>query len=198
MTLSFSKYWPDDMPSHMANYRTNFVEKIWTSLDEELLFSFYREKYQVDFANRELVDKLLKERADYDINWTLYDHLRLSNVFKAHTIRGDYHDRWKPGNDIHFYINVRKPNQFLFAPVMKCTAVQSIDFTHFHDHIEVELSDNFWKARGSVKGKIYEWDIQLQILAQNDGFDTVEDFFSWFNETTATGSKLIHWTKYTY
>jgi len=196
MTLSFSEYWPERMPSNMANYRTDFIEKIWASLDEELLIEFFREKYQVNFNSCSAMEKLLEEKSGYLINWPLYGYLKNNTVFKAHTIREDKSERWKPGAKIHFVINNRQPTRFQFAPVVKCTAVQPVKITCFSDLREVEIAKSLWRAKTTARGKPYEWDLQLQILAQNDGFDSVEDFFAWFNQDFI--GKIIYWTRYTY
>jgi hypothetical protein len=39
-------------------------------------------------------------------------------------------------------------------------------------------------------------DAELKILSVNDGFDSVDDFFEWFNEDFA--GKIIHWTDLKY
>lgn len=36
----------------------------------------------------------------------------------------------------------------------------------------------------------------LNMLAKNDGFDSVEDFFNWFNKDYK--GKIIHWTELRY
>lgn len=99
---------------------------------------------------------------------------------KLHTIRKDSKNRWKAGNDIHFCINVRTKNQFQFAPIVKCISTQ-----------EIEIQDkNVW-----IDGLKCTWD-EIEVLAINDGFDSVDAFFEYFN-TGFTG-KIIHWTNLKY
>ena len=109
---------------------------------------------------------------------------------KLHTIREDKNDRWKVGNEIHFYINCRQPNMFLFAPVLPVVSTQKVEIKW----IGFVSGDRPWVK---VDGKsIYTVD-QIEThkmleLAQNDGFDTVEAFFEYFNEEFK--GKIIHWT----
>jgi hypothetical protein len=116
---------------------------------------------------------------------------------KLHTIREDKNDRWKPGTNIDFFINCRQPNMFRFAPVLPMVSTQEIEIRW------IGLSKEMGEMRPWVRidGKsIYtidqiDKDKMLQ-LANNDGFDTIEDFFAYFNQDF-TG-KLIHWTELKY
>lgn len=107
---------------------------------------------------------------------------------KLHSIREDKSNRWKAGNDIHFVINNRTPERFQFAPVVKCISVQKIEIKHVDD-------DGFPWANPVVyiDGK---WFTEVEILAKNDGFESVDQFFAWFNKDF-TG-KIIHWTDLKY
>lgn len=191
MNLSFAKYWPKRMPKHLAEMRTDFIEKIWSSIPEDQLQEFYKSKYKVDFDDREAMEILLKEKADYPINWPYYDQInKRYKKYKAHTFREDKKDRWGKESDIHFYINTRSTKQFLFAPVIPCKAVQKIQIIH-------SLS-NPGVARIKIDGELYyeghfnrnSW--RLKALAFNDGFESQEDLFHWFNQDFS--GKIIHWT----
>lgn len=101
---------------------------------------------------------------------------------KLHTIREDKTDRWKPGNDIHFVINDRNKNREQFLPTVKCVSTQKIEIIAKPCMVIVD-------------------DIVLSIdatrlLAINDGFTSVAEFFAYFN-TDFTG-KIIHWTNLKY
>ena len=111
-----------------------------------------------------------------------------SNKSKLHTIRVDESNRWKTGMDIHFVINNRTPQRFQFAPVVKCTGDQKIEILY-------SFPDNLLSAfpRVFVDGV---WLPDATQLAINDGFNSVEDFFAWFNKDF-TG-KIIHWTDLRY
>ena len=108
---------------------------------------------------------------------------------KLHTIREDKKERWKPGTKIDFFINCRQKNMFRFAPVLPVVSVQKIEIVYdkvFGKTLYPEiLIDNV---------KLHP--MKLEELAQNDGFDSIEDFFAYFNEDF-TG-KLIHWTDLKY
>lgn len=104
---------------------------------------------------------------------------------KLHTIRIDEKRRWRAGKDIHFFINNRKPNMFMFAPVTKVVSTQSIFMTYFH---ELEISID---SRQLCHAEIDE-------LFKNDGFNNFDDFESYFlsqmNEDKEFSGKIIHWT----
>ena len=120
-----------------------------------------------------------------NIDWELIGSIQT----KIHTIREDAGNRWKAGNDIHMVINNRTKNRLQFAPVMKCVSVQKIEI-HNHDGKGVSLY-SFVKIDGRQLG----WP-EIDKLATNDGFDSVEDFFSWFNKDFK--GKIIHWTDFKY
>lgn len=112
---------------------------------------------------------------------------------KIHTIREDKKNRWKIGTMIHFFINVRQKNMFMFAPVLSVVSTQKFEIIYLENRdlkkTQVWLDDVFclyyrYGDRVIDKG--------LLEFAQNDGFDTIESFFEYFNKDF-TG-KLIHWT----
>lgn len=105
---------------------------------------------------------------------------------KIHTMRDDPGDRWKAGVKIHFVINNRTKKRYQFAPVLPCISTQKVVIKY------------------SKKGKIPKIFIdgrridlfEIAILSQNDGFESINDFFKYFN--TSTTKKLIHWTNKKY
>jgi len=123
---------------------------------------------------------------------------------KDHTIREDKNDRWKPGMDIHMVINNRTKNRFQFVPVVKCKSVQTIeirDITHLSTNVGIVLNfpikDQVFHLRYNVivDGKILGRNAII-VLAIKDGFDSVEDFFAYFNKDFK--GKIIHWTNLKY
>lgn len=103
---------------------------------------------------------------------------------KIHTLRRDIGNHWKAGENIQLVTGLNTPDEFQFAPVLKCQSVQRIEIDYsglissrvpavFMDY---ELADEATVAR----------------LAVNDGFATVEDFFLYFNEDFI--GNLVHWT----
>jgi len=102
---------------------------------------------------------------------------------KVHTIRSGI-GRWRPGMDIHMVINNRTKNRFQFAPTIKCKRVQEIKIT-WQNGFPAVFVDGAYVNRHLVEK-----------LAINDGFESVDDFFAYFNKDF-TGT-LIHWTELKY
>jgi hypothetical protein len=114
----------------------------------------------------------------------LFDHKP-----KLHTIRLDPKNRWKAGMDIHMVIKNRTPDRFQFAPVVKCNSTQILG-VHYP-------KNGIGKPEVQVDNMLHKYDSSLvKQLAINDGFDSIEDFFAYFNKDF-TG-KLIHWTALKY
>ena len=106
---------------------------------------------------------------------------------KIHTIREDKKNRWKAGINIHFVINRRTPKQLQFAPAIKCESVQDIEIIPETKTILIDQSDSsaYMLTKEGLKN-----------LIVNDGFDSEEDFWNYFNEPFE--GKIIHWTKLRY
>lgn len=197
MTLSFTTKWPERMGA-LAGQPNYFIDKIWASninyhnhLDCKGVLAGYMLVHSQEFGK-------------------IWDDIRESGKEpneKRHTIRTG--NRWREGMKIHPVINNRTKNRFQFAPTMVCTGVQEIEFKEL----------NYYPANGYVhnlktsfnhKGRVEEYSkimavfIDGQILyiddvidlALNDGFDTVEDFFAYFN--TDFKGQIVHWTDLKY
>lgn len=115
---------------------------------------------------------------------------------KRHSIREDKNNRWKEGTKIDFFINARQKNMFRFAPVLPVVSIQKVEIIYFPitiPRIDVPIlkvdGKLIYDAAGINKKEMLEF-------AQNDGFDTIEDFFAYFDKTY-TG-KIIHWTDLRY
>lgn len=118
---------------------------------------------------------------------------------KKHTIRKDEKDRWKVGTMIDFYINARTKDMYCFAPRIPVVSTQSIWIGWYSEKRDLEPSKLAPKIYNYVE--VFIENNQLEIedikkLAINDGFESVEDFFSYFNENF--NGKLIHWTDIKY
>lgn len=121
---------------------------------------------------------------------------------KIHTIREDKNNRWKAGMDIHMVINNRTKNRFQFAPVVKCVSVQEIEIDSYESDIKSHFT--YSKHLGNYRYKVFRVWIdgkmrpirELEKLAINDGFDSAEDFFKYFNKDFK--GKLIHWSNLKY
>jgi hypothetical protein len=116
---------------------------------------------------------------------------------KLHTMREDIHDKWKPGVMIDFYTGVRTKNAYRFAPRVPVVSVQKVEILEFisaasetcialHDgRVFVVEVDGKRLTRGKIKQ-----------LAINDGFETVDEFFAWFQ--AGWKGRIIHWTSLKY
>ena len=108
---------------------------------------------------------------------------------KVHSMREDKKNRWKAGILIDFFINVRQKNMYRFAPKIHVVSTQEIEIRYTKKK----------EPRIFIDGKMFytsnfsrSHDIKMLHFAHADGFDSVEEFFDYFN-TDFTG-KIIHWT----
>ncbi len=120
-------------------------------------------------------------------------HWMQKNILpKLHTIREDKAERWKPGIMIDYFINSRTKDMFRFAPRIPVVSTQTIFFDYF------PKTDSL---HAIIDGK-HQSQEKLRIIAQNDGFDSYEDFKEYFKPLIPSGSpkkmKLIHWTDFKY
>jgi hypothetical protein len=157
---------------------THFVDKIWSGLiKNELAFPEQIKQFESDY--------LIKTLKELGIN--------IDATPKLHTIREDGKNRWKVGTKIDFFINSRKQDMFRFAPTLPVVSIQDIMITR----------NKSGKAMVFIDGKIFylqDWSLEQNYkmlhFAKNDGFDTSEDFFEYFN--TDFNGKIIHWTNLKY
>ncbi|GGB82817.1 hypothetical protein GCM10007424_23560 [Flavobacterium suaedae] len=168
---------------------TYFPEKIIAGLNNYSLID-------AETAHKLMLDCILKKSGiSYPINFNRV----LTHTPKKHTIRTDKNNRWRADMPIHFYINNRQPDMFQFAPVVRCASVQDIQINWFSDIRSTDPSKisplRFNYVDVIVDGKLKNI-AQVKILSLNDGFETIEDFFAYFN-TDFTG-KIIHWTDLKY
>ena len=112
---------------------------------------------------------------------------------KKHTIRVDEFEHWHTGRRINHCYGVRTKNFDNFFN-NECTGTQKITIIHYPKKAIVYIDD----SRIGVWDKVYEntYYQRIKDLAKNDGFDSVLEFFKWF-DTNFTG-KLIHWTDLRY
>lgn len=157
---------------------THFVSKIWSGLLKNGLATIEQLKqYERDY--------LLKHCKELNID--------LEAKPKLHTLREDSKNRWKVRNAIDFFINCRKEDMFQFAPKVLVKGIQNVFITR----------NDFGKSMVFIDGKLFyleDWSLEhkhkMLHFAQNDGFETTEDFFEYFD--TDFNGKIIHWTKLKY
>jgi len=180
MTLSFK--------TQINGKPTYFVEKIWKGLvDAGLALPEFFEDYG-------------KLAFGYGFDGNNFGDIKA----KHHTIREDPHCRWRPGRRIHPVINNRTPQRFQFAPVIKCQSVQSITILYNDGNPAVYLGDTcesgmpfYFKDFDEEDGQyICYGENQMLKLANNDGFDSIDDFFAYFHKDFS--GKIIHWTNLKY
>lgn len=131
---------------------------------------------------------------------------------KLHTIRAG--DRWKPGMELHMATGVRTKNYKRFnagaVGLRYCLRVQKFEIYRMDDFDKSRLPDGKYfeyilNIRVStfvipfmvkVDGKFLET-ASIHQLALNDGFESANEMFEWFNLLTFTG-QIIHWTTLRY
>lgn len=105
---------------------------------------------------------------------------------KIHTIRADIHNRWKAGRSIQFATGVRTKYYQQFKDGV-CVSTQKIvidcDVNTIGDRIII-IDD-----RQLTEAHVFK-------LAKNDGFNSLEEFYDWFNKPFV--GKIIHWTEKRY
>lgn len=116
---------------------------------------------------------------------------------KIHTIREDKNNRWEENIKIDFFINVRKKDMFRFAPVLPVVSTQSFELKYHENTFLVYVDEKlfFFGNRDFTINEFENYDGMLE-LVHNDGFDTIEDFCNYFNESYK--GKIIHWTNFKY
>lgn len=103
---------------------------------------------------------------------------------KIHTIRPDEKNRWKPGMKVHAFYHSRTP-QMRKIWEGKCISVQKIRIIYY-DKIRVKIYIDKKRLKP----------MQIRKLIVNDGIDSMENFFRWFNKDFH--GKIIHFTDFRY
>ena len=105
---------------------------------------------------------------------------------KIHSIREDKHRRWKAEMKIHFATGVRTKNYNQFKQAV-CVSIQEIEIIRKSDY----LNETVVKI-----DSVQLTEKQVQMLAWNDGFENLIDFWTWFSEDFK--GVIIHWTDFNY
>jgi len=180
MQIHFIKQFPWGEPSH-------FVEKIWAGF---ALNDFLWNNREVCLATEHYKEHWpYGDDSDGTSSWW---RPFMKSKPKTHTIREDLKDRWIPEKIIHFEQWIGKPYNskcYHFAPLIPCVSVQKFEIRYLNSNSDYP---HVWIDKKLFRYFINEDLKVLETLAQNDGFDSIEDFFRWFNKDF-TG-KIIHWT----
>lgn len=170
MTLAFS--------TKIKEKETHFVSKIWSGLLKNGLANIEQVKQY---------EQLYRLRFFKELN------IDLEAKPKLHSLREDSKNRWKVRDAIDFFINCRKEDMFRFAPKHLVKGIQNVFITR----------NDFGKSMLFIDGKLFyleDWSLEhkhkMLHFAQNDGFETTEEFFEYFD--TDFNGKIIHWTNLKY
>lgn len=116
---------------------------------------------------------------------------------KLHTVREDLKERWRPGINIDFFINVRQKNMLRFAPVLPVVSIQEIEINYVPTGKNLDLQPIvFIDKKFFYHNLISNDSSKMFLLAKNDGFDSIPAFFDYFNKDFK--GKIIHWTDLKY
>lgn len=189
-----------------AGQSTFFLDRIWLGLagngvpEMDIARHYYESTYFKKFGGNLLSDPIEVSTVPVccgevtgGAKFITWDYLKP----KLHTMREDLFDRWHAGRDIQFAINPRSRNYFQFAPTLPCISTQQVDILE----MVMTSSSHCYQTQDS---RVWAIDVdgirlkrtQIEELAINDGFESVEQFFTWFNKTATY--KLIHWTTLKY
>ena len=171
--------------TQINNRPTYFFERIWEGL---LRFNF-----DTDIEYQLFLNAHHQQFGEY-WDWFPDEHTRLTNT-KGHTIREDKNNRWHAGTMIDFFINTRQKEMFRFAPVLPVVSVQKIEikwFTFFDKKLVRVFIDDEQFESVKIDNSHLQTTGRMEEFAQQDGFDTVTEFFEYFNEDFK--GKIIHWT----
>lgn len=118
---------------------------------------------------------------------------------KKHSIRDDNHDRWQPGMKIHHAHGARTKYYHQFAEGI-CVSTQTIMISFIYQGMYDSTPEYSFDINGQRYAVFIDSRLlnhqEVRTLAYNDGFDSIEDFFLWFNKPTI--KKIIHWTDLKY
>ncbi len=119
-------------------------------------------------------------------------HAKILDGTKKHTLREDSHDRWHAGMKMHQSAGVRT-KQYKLLKLDTCNGTQKIEIIHRSGEVFIKIDDkHYYNSLDTHYNNV----MRIVQLFQNDGFDSAEDFFKWFNEDFK--GKIVHWTDLRY
>lgn len=151
--------------------------------------------YFVEKIHKGITENFMLSPINPEIHYTSdYNFVAKSKLSaKYHTIRTDKRDFWRIGRKIDFFINCRQKNMFRFAPVLRVVSTQKIEIKW---HV-TENKKPYWYKNATISVDDFYLNAEQVIkLSVNDGFDSVEDFFKYFDKDFI--GKIIHWTDLKY
>jgi hypothetical protein len=146
--------------------KTYFIEQLWNMCMNHNIFDIETSNKYHGFCNEiELY---------YDYEYSFENE-------KLHTIR-HISDRFKPGIKVQPYIWTGKPyrsKQFYFMPQIELISKQKIEIKYINlnsDYPVIWIDNKIFLYFNSHDLKI------LEVLSKNDGFNSIEQFFKYFNK----------------
>lgn len=127
----------------------------------------------------------LHKNLPYDVFTTIVDLDRTVNP-KIHTLRRDKQNKWKKGKKIEFVIFEGTHIETCFSEG-KCTGIQRVVLVP--EAKEITLIDS------SAKFGMRQIE-DIEQFAKNEGFDSVEEFWEYYDKPEAY--TIIHWTDFKY
>lgn len=169
----------------LKGQKTFFVEKIWQSFTK---------------SNDDILLKKMYHSACKKKNGTAWNIKEDGFLFppKLHSFRMG--SRWKAGMKIHFAINSRTKRYFRYAPIINCVSVQRIFIEHealgLCRWARIYIDGVLYGTAYWAGGHTFDYHLKIETLAKNDGFDSVRDFFHYFNKNF--DGQIVHWTNLRY
>lgn len=170
-----------------------FIEKIWAAIKvfkltgiENIQYHGHKTDYKEKFGS--LWDGFEK----FNFEEEAKPKLHTIRLFRKTKDGNRSKKQWKAGDTIHPGINNRSPDYFQFAPAIKCKGVQHIEIKFLSLENGGEILPMVWIDSHLFYDPATGKDSGMIDLAINDGFDSVEDFFNYFNESFE--GLIIHWT----
>lgn len=123
---------------------------------------------------------------------------KILNGDKVHTLRKG--KRWKAGNSIQMATGVRTKSYHQFnkhkPDLQNCVSVQTIKFKNyrFWGYMEMYQVTAFDIL---IDGRLLTLE-EMKVLAKNDGFDSLYEFFIWFKDKKDWPDQIVHWTDLKY
>lgn len=187
MILSFKTKWADGRP----NYFVQLIANGMVMKFQPLIGGHFHKELMSRVTDYELIFGTISN-----------DQSIIHPQYKYHTIRPDAKKLWKAGNKIHMYAGrYTAKNRVQFAPAMLCKAVQEIEILRYASEAS-PVSVCIVEDQGPQNPKLRRYldQSQIQRLAQNDGFDSVEHFANYFTPKPGDmfEGRIIHWTDVRY
>jgi len=118
---------------------------------------------------------------------------------KIHTIREDKMNRWRAKISIEHATGVRTKNYNQFHSGT-CQSIQFIRIRWIDAIVSVDIGNKKDEMRliyYSNPSDNREFGVmEMKCLSLNDGFESIDDFFKWFDKDFK--GKIIHWTNHKY